>query len=116
MSIESAVDDAIALRGARRYEGALTSALIAVAGSSRKLYPNGTASLTRPATAMGDGEAFKSFLGARLSEVIFDCNFGFATSSGVALSFRGKEVLFEEILYSHYRCELVHKCELPQDV
>jgi len=118
MSIKQQVDDAVFLAKNGRYLGALTNLMLAVAASSRKTFPKGkTKSLKDPAKNMGDGEAFTLFVGGRIKKILFG-DFGGpdSGSSGISVSFKGKQYDVAYVLYKYYRCGLVHEGELPEDI
>ena len=117
MSIKQQIEDAAFLAQHGRHLGALTNLMLAVAASSRRALPKGTKSLERPTEEIGDREAFTQFLGGRIRRLLFG-NFDgpeFATS-GISVSFKGKQYDVAYILYKFYRCELVHEGELPEDI
>ncbi len=117
MSIREQVEDAIFLRDNRRYLGALTVLMLAVAASSKKHFPRGAMSIENPKKKMGDSEAFTLFLGGRFRRILLSDNIsGEHANSGIRVSFRGESYDLVEILYKFYRCELVHEAKLPQDV
>jgi len=121
--IKRAVDDADFLISGERYEGALVQLLVAVAASSTKMFPAGTASIDAPAVKpgkfkeMGDGEKFKRFLGTRIRKLLL--NDPFAPEDGR----HGKLIGFvqglphpEEVLYEQYRNAMIHEGQLPEDI
>ena len=121
MSISQQVDDAKFLAQNNRHLGALTTLMLAVAASSRLCFPKGTKSIDNPTEIMGDREAFTQFLGGRIKTILFTDpsrpqsgpQYG---TSGISVSFKGKQYDVAFLLYKYYRCELVHEAELPQDV
>lgn len=117
MSIREQIEDVRFLMEAGRFKGALTMLMSAIAASARKSLPKKTKSITRPAEDMGDGEAFKYFLGGRLCRLlagdVLSSEFGF---SGFCFTYRGVDHPIEHILYKFYRCELLHEGDLPEDV
>ncbi|MDW1825811.1 hypothetical protein R7P67_12350 [Vibrio sp. Vb0937] len=118
MSIAQQVDDAKFLADNKRYLGALTNLMLAVAASSRKTFPKGkTKSLEDPNKNMSDREAFTLFVGGRINQILF-CEIGSAHigNSGISISFKGKQHDVAYILYKYYRCELVHEGELPAGI
>ncbi|EKA6056037.1 hypothetical protein OLZ71_003316 [Vibrio parahaemolyticus] len=118
MSIKQQIDDAIFLAENQRYLGALTNLLLAVAASSRKVFPWKEAkSIKKPKEDMRDNEAFKLFLGGRLRKLVSG-DFGGPDigTSGINVNFNGKLIDLETILYEYYRCGLVHNGELPDDI
>jgi hypothetical protein len=119
MSIKVLVGDAEYLATAGRKLGALSVLLIAVAGSSRKVFPRKTAqSVTKPGEKMGDGEAFKLFLGGRLRKCLFTQQYGpdIPGASGLVLGYKGNNHSIEFLIYKHYRNGLIHEAELPQGI
>ena len=62
MSIKAQVEDALFLSHNGRYVGALTNLTLAIAASSRKIFPQGTKSKEDSSKEMGDREAFTLFL------------------------------------------------------
>lgn len=92
MSIRSRIEDAIALYNLGRYEGAVLSALIAVAATSKKESEN-----------KNDRECFEAFLNTRWRGVL-------------QIEFRGQLHTLPHILYKWFRCELVHEGQIPFDV
>lgn len=95
MSIHARVEDARFLWQHGRYEGALLSALSAVAATARLRYPD--------RKAVKDGDAFKQFLES-------------AHSIRLSVEFRGELHTIEHIFYKWLRCELVHEGGLPVDI
>lgn len=117
MSIKQHVSDARFLIESGRFLGALTVLTVAVAGSSRKVFPRGTPSFVNPKEKMYDGEAFKLFLGGRIRRILnnvhSDPEF---CESGFVVNWPTKSETIESILYHHYRCELIHEAKLPQGI
>jgi hypothetical protein len=95
MSIRTRVEDALLLWGQGRYEGAFLSALVAVAATSRRQFPD--------RKAVGDRQAFEQFLAA-------------THSVRLSAEFRGELHPVEHIFYKWLRCELVHEGGIPVDV
>jgi hypothetical protein len=95
MSIRARVEDAILLWENGRKEGAFLNALVAVAATSRRRFPD--------RNAIGDREAFVSFL---------------ETAHAVRLSveYRGECLPVEQVFYKWIRCQLVHEGGLPVDI
>ncbi|MGD1277429.1 MAG: hypothetical protein ABR964_09415 [Tepidisphaeraceae bacterium] len=95
MSVQARVDDALLLWKSGRREGAFLTALVAVAATARKRFPD--------RKAVGDRDAFERFL---------------RTAHSVRLSaeYRGECHPIEHIFYKWFRCELVHEGELPIDI
>ena len=95
MSIRARVEDAMFLWEKGRREGAFLSALIAVAATSRRRFPD--------RKALSDREAFERFVAA-------------AHSVRLSVEYRGEVHPIEHVLYKWLRCELVHEGELPVDI
>jgi len=92
MSIKARIDDALFLWKNDRKEGAFLSALVAVASTSKRLYPK-----------LKDGKAFEQFLiDSRLMRT--------------SVEYRGELHKIEHIFYKWLRCELVHEGGLPTDI
>jgi hypothetical protein len=117
MSIKGQVEDAIYLAKDGRFAGVLTTLMLAVAASSRKVFPDGTSSLKKPKEPMRDNEAFTLFLGGRIKTLLFrEYEDDWINGSGVMVRFKEKHYDIAYILYKFYRCELVHNGELPEDI
>ncbi|MEJ8867234.1 hypothetical protein [Pseudomonas jessenii] len=121
MSIREQVEDAIFLANNGRHVGALTIMMLAIAASSRKVFPQGTMSLKEPKKGkpekMYDEEAFTLYLGGRIRTLLFNPVMGAGHGdSGVMVSFRGQMLDLAYILYKYYRCALIHEANLPEDV
>ncbi|WP_421416422.1 hypothetical protein ACOMDM_09935 [Serratia plymuthica] len=119
MSIKVLLNDAFFLQQTERNESALTLICVAIAASSRKRFPIGTQSIKKPTTIskkkvkineMGDREAFilffndcynKMFLGASRTEDAF--------TEVTSYTIKNKNIFLSDILYKHYRCQLVHE-------
>jgi len=95
MSLQSRIQDATVLWQNGRHEGAILSALIAVAATSRLRYPD--------RNALNDREAFEKFLADEKPGVL-------------AFEYRGEVHTLEHIIYKWLRCQLVHEGELPIDL
>lgn len=108
MSIRARIEDTAILYTIGRPEAALLCALTAVAATSRKRYPLGAKSLRDAQKPMGDTEAFTQFLKDEMPRICGVRNF--------TISFRGKMLQLEEVLYKWVRCQLAHEAELPCDV
>lgn len=89
------VGDAIFLWQKNRYEGALLSALIAIAGTARARYGE----------KLGDREAFERFLRE-----------AYPNDKEHLVTFRGKSFPIQTIFYKWLRNELVHSGSLPVDI
>lgn len=123
MSIKTQVDDALFLYENGRHIGALTNLMLAIAASSKKIFPKGSPSITQPASKkdkvpdMRDGEAFELFLGGRLRKIAqSETGSSDIGSSGIAFPYKGERYLIEQMLYEFYRCNLVHEGRLPNDI
>ena len=95
MSIRARIEDAAFLWQHRHQEGALLSALVAVATTARRRFPD--------RKAVGDREAFERFLSS-------------AHSVRLSVEYRGDAQPIEHIFYKWLRCELVHEGGLPIDI
>lgn len=95
MSIEDRIADARLLWDHGRREGALLSALVAVAAASRQRFPR--------SAGYSDRQAFTQLLSDALPW-------------NIAVEYRGKLVPVEELFYEWFRCQLVHEGRLPQDI
>jgi hypothetical protein len=95
MSIRARVEDAMFLWGNGRQEGAFLSALVAVAATSRRRFPD--------RKAVSDREAFERFISA-------------AHTVRLSVEYRGEVHPIEHVLYKWLRCELVHEGEVPVDI
>ena len=95
MSIPERVEDAEFLCQHGREEGALLSALSAVAATARLRFPD--------RKAVKDGDAFRQFLED-------------THSVRLSVEFRGEIHSIEHIFYKWLRCELVHEGGLPVDI
>jgi len=94
MSIKARIEDAQFLWAKGRHEGAFLSALVAIAATSRRIYPY---------PAHKDGEAFERFLNQGV----------FGRLSAV---FRGEVLPVYRIFYKWVRCQLAHEGTLPCDL
>jgi len=92
MSIRSRLEDAQTLWESGRREGAFVLALIAVAATARRKFPN-----------QGDREAFENFLRQGWFERL-------------SVEYRGEAHPVYHIFYKWFRCELLHEGSLPIDV
>jgi len=93
MSIRTRIDNAQVLWNAGRWEGAFVSALIAVAATARRKFPN----------EKSDKQAFEAFLRQGWFERL-------------SVEYRGELHPVYHIFYKWFRCELVHEGALPVDV
>jgi hypothetical protein len=102
MSIKTRIEDANILLKLDRKEGALLSALVAVAATSRKRYPD--------REKIKDNKAFKKFISEELSKY----GPGWSENTKVNIQFRGKKLMLPDVLYKLVRCELAHEAEIPE--
>ena len=117
MSIKSQLDDALFLKASGRYLGAFTVLMLAVAASSRLTFPQGTSSRVDPKKPMGDGEAFRLFLGGRIRKMLMGLDRGpDEGTAGVDVPVNGKVHDLAYIFYKYYRNGLIHESELPNEV
>lgn len=118
MSVKTLVEDASFLQKNGRPLGALTILMLAIAGSSRKVFPKGIAkSIKHPKDYMRDEECFCLFLGGRLNKIIGgDLGGSDAAECNILLNFKEKDITLAEILYKYYRNGLIHQAELPKEV
>jgi hypothetical protein len=93
MSIKSRLEDAELLWKAGRLEGAFVLALIAVAATSRRVFP-------RP---IADQKAFEDFMDQGWFKKMH-------------VEYRGELHEIRHIFYKWFRCNLIHEGELPIDV
>jgi hypothetical protein len=92
MSIRNRLEDAQYMWEAGRLEGAFVSVLIAVAATSKLVFPK-----------RGDKEAFEGFL----SQGWFQ---------RISVEYRGEVHPVYHIFYKWIRCELIHEGTIPVDV
>lgn len=117
MSIRGQVEDAIFLAENGRYIGALTILMLAIAASSKRVFPPGTKSLQNPKKPMPDQESFTLFLGGRLRQILIGFRgFPDICNSGISLMFRGEPTDLTVLIYKYYRNALVHQGVLENDV
>lgn len=95
MSIRARIEDAILLWENGRKHGAFLNTLVAVAGTSRRRFPD--------RKAVGDRDAFVRFLES-------------AHSVRISVEYRGECLPVEQIFYKWVRCQLVHEGGLPVDI
>lgn len=111
MSIRERYRDAQVLAEQGRLEGALVMALICVAATAEKAFPQGTPS-NKGSGKMGDAERFTAYLSERLAAAL-----GIKTSGRfMAVQVEGKMLDIETILYRYYRCKLVHEGKVHEEV
>lgn len=105
MTIRERIEDADFLVAHGRSVGALAMIMVAIASTSRKRFPKGTPSIDDPAREMGDGEAFKAFLGGRIADLmLFRHNRGTIGPSGISIEWNGQPRDLACLLYKYYRC------------
>jgi hypothetical protein len=102
MSIKTRIEDASILLKMDRKEGALLAAVVAVAATSRKRYPD--------RDAIPDNKAFKTFVSEELSKY----GPGWSEDTEIDILFRGEKIWLPQVLYDFIRCELAHVAELPE--
>ena len=95
MSIRARIEDALLLWENGRKEGAFLNVLIAVAGTSRRRFPD--------RKVVTDRDAFIQFLEK-------------AHSVRLSVEYRGECLPVEQIFYKWIRCQLVHEGGLPVDI
>ena len=95
MSIRARIEDALLLWDNGRKEGAFLSALVAVAATSRRRFPD--------RKSVTDQDAFIQFVEKTLSYRIH-------------VEYRGECRPIEQIFYKWIRCQLVHEGGLPVDI
>jgi hypothetical protein len=100
MSVRDRIEDSKLLFNAGRLEGALISALIAVAATSRKRYPD--------RSSIGDRRAFERFLEDERPTL--------SGGKEVRIELNGEHHTLENILYRFIRSYLVHEGELEEHV
>ncbi|EMR7155808.1 hypothetical protein WJ675_001012 [Escherichia coli] len=121
-NIKQRVEDAKFMMKHERYEGALSLLLSAIDGSAKKIFPEGTISISNPIgskgkeNAMGNKERYIRFLGVRLANVMGSRFADDAYFSNPRLSiFSGKNTP-EEKIYIAFRCNDTHEAGLPNDL
>ncbi|MEZ2390698.1 hypothetical protein AB6813_14365 [bacterium RCC_150] len=92
MSIQERLTDADVLWNSGRREGALFNMLIAVAALARSEFPR-----------LGDGDAFRTFLGDN-------------HDWSISVEHRGEQISVDQLFWKWVRCEVAHVGALPLDV
>lgn len=115
-SIRKRVEDANFNIQHGRYEAALALLLVAVDGSSKKVYPEGMKSLINPKNEMKNKERYTRFLGVRLRQIL-----GFALDDSAyhepnLIQFMDGMESPEEQIYTKFRCNDLHESGLPEDL
>src|SRR6266581_6608522 len=95
MSIRNRIEDAVFLWESGRREGAILSALVAVAATSRLRFQD--------RKSVKDGDACEKFLSS-------------SYPIRISLEYRGEAHPVEHIFYKWLRCELVHEGGWPVDI
>lgn len=115
-SIRQRVDDANLCIQHERFEAALALLLIAVDGSARKMYPEGTKSIKNPKQKMGNKERYTRFLGVRLRQVfgmaMHDKDYYEGELPGLVNSIESPE----DKIYTGFRCNELHESGLPEEL
>ncbi len=119
MSVRHRLEDAIILSTIGRKDGALLSALVAVAATSRLRFPEMTQSNWHPKEPMRDGEAFQTFLTEETESV-----YGTGLRLQITAPFPDPkkpsgsttDLSHPAILYKYVRCALAHEGGLPHTV
>lgn len=110
MSIRSRVEDSQALMSLGRADGALLSALVAVAATSRKRYPK--------SVEPEDGKAFTRFLGEEMRVLTAGAivNVNVAYPGADPAKYPDRLMPLQDVLYKFVRCALIHEGGLPGQV
>jgi hypothetical protein len=108
MTIATRLEDAVVLMEQQRWEGALLSVLVAISGTARRRFPQGTASRWAPSKAMGDREAFETFVTEQIPSI--------AKFTSFNMTFQGQVRPIGEVLYRWMRCTLAHEAGLPPEI
>jgi hypothetical protein len=95
MSIRARVEDSLLLWDSGRLEGAFLVALIAVAATSRRRFPD--------RKAVNDRGAFIRFMES-------------AHTVRISVEYRGECLSVEQVLYKWFRCQMVHEGGLLVDI
>jgi hypothetical protein len=109
MSVRDRIEDSRLLFAAGRLDGAFLMVLTAVAGSSRRRFPeNSTWSRINAKNMMGSGEAFVEFLREEETRV--------PTGILRQIQFEGQPRTIADILWKYLRCDLSHEGELRERI
>ncbi|HFO0259318.1 TPA: hypothetical protein ACHIDA_005674 [Raoultella ornithinolytica] len=104
------------------HRAALTMLLIAIAASSSKMFPPGTASIDNPAVKpgkinlMGDKEKFIRFLGPKLRIAMGFIDTQEDGKHDYLIEFSEKFPSPEEFIYKECRCPQIHEAGLPDSI
>lgn len=110
MSIRTRIEDAQVLLAAGRADGALLSALVAVAATSRKRYPKSVEN--------EDAKAFTRFLGEEVRALTAGrvANLFTFYSGADPIKYPDRMTPLQDMLYRYVRCALAHEGRLPDDI
>ncbi len=100
MSIKDRIEEAEILWKQGRKEGAWILTLIAAAATSRKRYPK----------PVPDNKAFKLFIKSVAPTIVY----GKPTPKDFDAQIILGDTPFEDILYEHLRCNLIHEAEISE--
>lgn len=130
VSTKQLVDDSQYMYKDGRFQSALLMLLIAIAASSRKMFPFGiTLSNYRHPTGnpvldqsgnprkMGDKEAFATYFDKFFPRIMNKAKLGFSGGmsygvDGLCLFYKGKPRKFSKILYQQFRNSLIHEAKV----
>ncbi|EPR9084318.1 hypothetical protein ACU9CO_000603 [Cronobacter dublinensis] len=115
-SIRKRVEDANFNINYKKYETALALLLIAVDGSARKVYPEGTKSLVNPKKEMGNKERYTRFLGVRIRQILGIDLDDSAYQQPHLIKFVDGIESPEDKIYTGFRCNDLHESGLPDDL
>lgn len=108
MTVESRTEEARLLLNAGKLEGAVGLLMIAIAGSSRKVYKK---------PPYSDNKAFKFFLGGRLRQILLsDFEGPYPTQSNLKIEFNGKPRHLEDIIYEYCRNSILHDATIAPEI
>ena len=128
MSIDARIRDAKILLSHGRYEGALLMVLVALAGTSRKRYPQEAQSdreafikffdeeWPRHKSGLGDFECFRCRQDGTRERLRLDTSDLGGCMKELRVEVGGKRYGFAEVFYKYMRCYLVHEAALPGEV
>lgn len=107
MTVEARIEEARLLLQLGKLEGAVGMLMVAIAGSSKKVYQ-------RP--PFSDNKAFKFFLGGRLRQILMNYNGPFPTQSLIKIEFKGKHCCLEDIIYEYCRNSILHEAAIAPEI